>query len=319
MTRQPDATAASIAVAEGVLRTPDDRFRDLPDYPFKPNYVGIEDEAFGKLRMHYLDEGPRDGPVVLCFHGEPSWSYLYRKMIPLLVAGGARVIAPDLIGFGRSDKPSSKSDYSYERMVGWMVQFVDALDISDASLFCQDWGGLLGLRVLAARPERFARVTISNTALPEGRPETIPSEFRGWRMFSIISPVFPIHKIVQKASETELTPAEQAAYLAPFPTRKHKASARVLPRLVPIKPDMPSAAENRAAWAELAKFDKPFLTLFGDQDPITSGWEQDFIDRIPGAKGEPHAIIKGAGHFSQEDAPEELAAAVLDQIARHPA
>ena len=296
------------------LRTPDDRFVDLPNYPFTPNYVDIDDQDGGTLRVHYLDEGPADGPVVLAMHGEPSWSYLYRKMIPALVAGGARVIAPDLVGFGKSDKPTEKSDYTYARHVAWMQEaIIDHLDINDITFFGQDWGGLVGLRLVAENPDRFARVVIGNTGLPTG--EHRPSEaFLAWQKFSQESPVFPIGKLLQGATNTELSEGEVAAYDAPFPDDSFTAGARIFPSLVPTSPDDPAAGANRAAWKVFQQWDKPFVCCFSDGDPVTAGGDGAFIESVPGARSQPHSTIANAHHFFQEDAAPELAQIVLDAI-----
>ncbi|MEM7765151.1 MAG: haloalkane dehalogenase [Pseudomonadota bacterium] len=289
-----------------VYRTPDSAFGDLPGYEFAPNYIEVADGHLGQLRMHYLDEGPDTATeTLLLLHGEPSWSYLYRKMIPLLSAAGYRVIAPDLIGFGRSDKPARIADYSYAQHVDWMRQFVAQLGLDGITLFCQDWGGLIGLRVVAAEPERFRRVCVANTGLPEGT-EPVPKAFRHWQRFARWSPLFPIGKILQKATTSTLSPEEQSAYDAPFPNRRYKAGARAFPLLVPTTPDMPGAAENREAWQQLARFSGPVLTLFSDRDPITRGVDKLFQSRLPSAAGQPHAIMRGGGHFLQEDVADQL-------------
>jgi haloalkane dehalogenase len=294
-----------------VLRTPDDRFANLPGYDFAPNYATVEDVGLGPLRLHYVDEGPRAGPPVLLMHGEPTWSYLYRRMIPPLAAAGARVLAPDLIGFGRSDKPSERGDYSYARHVDWMSRWLIGLDLRDVTLFCQDWGGLIGLRLVAAFPDRFARVAASNTFLPTG--EATPSEaFLRWREFSQKVPEFDCGWIVAGATARDVADDVKAAYNAPYPDERYKAGARAFPLLVPASPDDPAAAPNKAAWAVLERFDKPFLTLFGDSDPVTRGGDRAFQARIPGTKGQPHRTIERAGHFSQEDAGEELAAHLIE-------
>jgi haloalkane dehalogenase len=293
-----------------ILRTPDDRFAALPGYAFAPHYVQI-----GELRMHYVDEGPRDGAIVLCLHGEPSWSYLYRKMIPPLVSAGLRVIAPDLIGFGRSDKPASRDDYTFQRHVDWMVAFLDALELRDLTLFCQDWGGLIGLRLVAEHPDRFARVVASNTFLPTGDQK--PSQaFIAWRTFSQSVPEFPVGKIVSTGCARSVDPEVIAAYDAPFPDERYKAGARQFPLLVPASPDDPAAAPNRAAWERLRTFPRPFLTAFGDSDPITRGADARLQAAIPGAAGQPHTTIARAGHFIQEDAGEELAEVITAFVAR---
>jgi len=295
-----------------VLRTPDERFAGLADYPFSPHYLTVTDADGTELRIHYLDEGPRDAAPILLMHGEPSWSYLYRKFVPILVARGHRVIAPDLIGFGKSDKPAERSDYTYERHVAWMSDWLTALGLTDINLFCQDWGGLIGLRLVAAFPGRFARLIVSNTGLPVG---TGSSEgFDAWLAFSQNVPQFPVGFIVNGGTTRDLTAAEIAAYDAPFPDETYKEGARQFPALVPITPGHASVAENRAAWAVLERFDRPVLTAFGDKDAITKGGERAFIDRIPGARGQPHRIIAGGGHFIQEDAPEELCGLIDDLI-----
>ncbi len=298
------------------LRTPEERFTEMVDYPFAPNYVDIDDQDGGSLRVHYLDEGPVDGPVVLAMHGEPSWSYLYRKMIPLLVAGGARVIAPDLVGFGKSDKPTEKSDYTYARHVAWMQEaIIDHLDIQGATFFGQDWGGLVGLRLVADNPDRFARVVIGNTGLPTG--EHAPSDaFMAWQEFSQTTEVFDIGFLLNSATITELSEAEIAAYNAPFPDDTFKAGARIFPALVPTSPDDPAAAANKAAWEVLKEWDKPLICCFSDSDPVTAGGDAPFLKLVPGAQGQPHSTVENAHHFFQEDAAPELAQIVLDAIAR---
>ena len=297
-----------------VLRTPDERFAAIPDYPFAPHYLTVTDADGTDLRLHYVDEGPRDAAPILLMHGEPSWSFLYRKFVGPLVAAGHRVIAPDLIGFGKSDKPADREDYTYERHVAWMSDWLTRLDLTDITLFCQDWGGLIGLRLVAAFPTRFARVIAGNTGLPIG---TGWSEgFENWRAFSQRVEVFPTGFILNGGSVRELSAEEQAAYDAPYPDESYKGGARQFPTLVPVKPDMASVAENKAAWGVLSTFDKPFLTCFSDKDAVTAGGEKVFIDRVPGTKGQPHTIIKDAGHFLQEDKPEELVALILDFIDR---
>lgn len=291
-----------------VLRTPDERFANLADYPFAPHYLTVTDQDGTELRIHYIDEGPRDAAPILLLHGEPSWSYLYRKFVPLLVARGHRVIAPDLVGFGKSDKPAGRTDYTYERHVAWMSAWLAALDLIDITLFCQDWGGLIGLRLVAAFPDRFARLVIANTGLPVGTGSS--DGFNAWLAFSQNVPLFPVGAIVNGGTTRELGADEIAAYDAPFPDDSYKEGARQFPMLVPITPDHASVAENRAAWAVLETFDKPVLTAFGENDAITRGGERAFIDRIPGARGQPHRIIKDAGHFLQEDKPEELCALI---------
>ncbi len=287
-----------------VLRTPDDRFAGLPDFAFQPHYVEVPGGDGTDLRIGYIDEGPRDAAPVLLLHGEPSWSFLYRKIIPLL-SDRHRVLAPDLIGFGRSDKPTEKEDYSYEKHVAWMSAWLTALDLKDITLFCQDWGGLIGLRLVAAFPERFARVVVANTGLPTGSGLT--EGFANWLAVSQSMPVFPVGMFVNGGSQRQLTPEEIAAYDAPYPDESYKTAARIFPTFVPVTPEHASVAENLAAWKVLEAFDKPFLTAFSDKDPITGGGEKPFQARVPGAKGRKHLTIEGGGHFLQEDKPEEIA------------
>lgn len=298
------------------VRTPDDRFVDLPGYPFEPNYVEIDDLDGGTLRVHYLDEGPADGPVTLLMHGEPSWSYLYRTMIPPLVDAGRRVIAPDLVGFGRSDKPTEQSDYTYARHVAWMRSALfDALGLTGITYFGQDWGGLIGIRLVADAPERFDRVITGNTMLPTG--DQAPSEaFLNWQHFSQTTEVFPVGMILNGATTTDLGPEVIAAYDAPFPDDTYLAGARIFPALVPTSPDDPEAGPNRAAWEVLERFEKPWLTTFSDQDPVTAGGDRVFQARVPGTNGQPHVTIEGGGHFLQEDRGPEIAAVMLDFIDR---
>jgi len=293
-----------------ILRTPDERFASLPGYPFAPRYAQVDG-----LRLHYLDEGPRNGPVALLLHGEPSWSYLYRKLVPTLVAAGLRAVAPDLIGFGRSDKPARREDYTYQRHVDWLSGFVEAVSLRDITLVCQDWGGLLGLRLVAEHTGWFARVVAANTFLPTGDAPPGPA-FLAWRKYSQETPHFHAGGIVRGGCATPLSPEVIAAYDAPFPDERYLAGARQFPVLVPISPDDPAAAANRAAWAELERFEKPFLTAFSDLDPITRGMEGALKERIPGARGQPHTTIRGGGHFLQEDRGEELARVVVDFVQR---
>lgn len=293
------------------LRTPDEQFANLPDYDFIANYVDVDG-----LRIHYVDEGPADGKVVLLLHGEPSWSYLYRHMIPPLRDAGLRAIAPDLIGFGKSDKPASQEAYSYAGHVAWMLDFLEQLELTDITLFCQDWGSLIGLRLVAEHTERFARVVLGNGGLPTG-DEQFPRAFRIWRAFARFSPWFPIGRILQAGTVKTLSSAEVAAYDAPFPSARYKAGARAFPRLVPTEPDDPASSANRHAWASLAEFEKPFLTTFSDRDPITRGGDKPFTERVPGASGRPHTRIRRAGHFLQEDQPAELAAILIRFVAEN--
>lgn len=288
------------------LRTPDDRFENLPGYDFVPNYCEVGDG----LRLHYVDEGPNSARTIILMHGEPSWSFLYRFMIRQLTEAGYRVLAPDLIGFGKSDKPTELTDYTYNGHVAWMQDWLDQMDVSDAVLFCQDWGGLIGLRLVADNPDRFAAVMAGNTGLPVGKGT--PSEaFLKWQEFSQTIPVFPTGHILQGATVRDLTSNEVAAYDAPYPDEAYKAGARIFPALVPTDPSMAGVAENMEAWKVLKAWDKPFLTGFSDQDPVTNGGEKVFQKLVPGAKGQPHAILKGGGHFLQEDVHAELSAMVI--------
>lgn len=296
-----------------VLRTPDDRFNALPDFPYAPHYTEISDASGATLRIAAIDEGPRGAAPVLLMHGEPTWSFLYRKMIAALVAKGHRAVAPDLVGFGRSDKPAARNDYTYERHVKWMSDWLVANDLKDITLFCQDWGGLIGLRLVAAFPDRFARVVAANTFLPSGSGAN--PAFEAWLNFSQNTPVFPTGQIINGGTVRELSDAEKAAYEAPYPDESYKAGARQFPALVPIKPDMPSVKENIEAWKVLERFEKPFLTAFSDQDPITRGADARLQSRIPGAKGQAHATIQNGGHFLQEDQP-EACADVIDRFIR---
>jgi len=335
------------------LRTPDDRFQNLVGYPFTPHYTQVPDPDGGSLRMHYLDEGPRHGELILCLHGQPTWSYLYRMMIPRFVAQGYRVIAPDFIGFGRSDKPVQRSDYTYARHVAWLKALLTNLNLTGITLVCQDWGGLIGLRVVAEVPERFARIVTANTGLPDakgiegdqvhnvsaamrahyaGLPVHRSSPEMGlamagdksgmgflhWVKFCAETPVLRVSDVVKFSSGGNLGDAEVAAYDAPFPDDGYMAGARQFPSLVPIMPDNPAIAANRAAWRVLESWQKPFLTAFSDSDPVTAGAHVRFQQSIPGAKNQNHVTIKGAGHFLQEQAPQPLAGAVLKFMADNP-
>jgi haloalkane dehalogenase len=291
-----------------LLRTPDERFRELPDFPFAPRYVAVDG-----VRIHYLDEGPPEAEPVLLLHGEPSWSYLYRKMIPPLAAAGHRVIAPDLVGFGRSDKPSLRADYTYQRHVDWIAGVIHRLELDAITLVCQDWGGLIGLRLAAELETRFARVVAANTFLPTG-DQPMPKAFFAWQQYSQETPELPVGSIVARGCTTPLSPGVVCAYDAPFPDERYKEGARQFPLLVPSRPDDPASAPNRAAWQILTRWQKPFLTAFSDQDPITRGADQLLQQAIPGARNFAHTTIRGAGHFLQEDRGEELAEVVDDFI-----
>jgi haloalkane dehalogenase len=284
-----------------VLRTPEQRFTGLHDFPYTPHYLDLDG-----LRLAYIDEGPRNAAPILLMHGEPTWSYLYRKMIPPLVAAGHRVIAPDLIGFGRSDKPGRTADYSYGNHVRWMTAWMEALDLRGMTLFCQDWGSLIGLRMLTHSPERFDRAALGNGGLPTGL-EDIPTALKIWRMFAKWSPWFPIGRIVKAGCATPLSSAEVAAYDAPFPSGKYERAARLFPSFIPTTPDNPESANNIAAWKVLQQWNKPFLLLFSSRDPITRGGDAIFLRQVPGTAGQPHTTVRGAGHFLQEDKGEEVA------------
>ncbi len=291
------------------LRTPDSQFERLLDYPFTPHYADV-----GGLRMHYLDEGPADAPPILMLHGEPSWSYLYRHMIPICAAAGHRVIAPDLIGFGKSDKPTDINAYSYQNHMYWLLSLLDQLQLNNITLVCQDWGSLLGLRLAAENPDRFRAIVVGNGMLPTG-DQKVPAAFQLWKNFAIYSPIFPVSRIINSATFRKLGPDERRAYDAPFPNRQYKAGARAFPKLVPVTPDDPATEANRSAWRILETWEKPFLTTFSNGDPITRGGDKYMQERIPGAAGQPHQTLVG-GHFLQEDSPVVFARAINDLLAR---
>lgn len=300
-----------------VLRTPEACFKALPDFPFTPHYLNIEHAQYGNVRMAYIDEGPKDAPVVLMLHGEPSWSFAYRKVISAIVAAGYRAVAPDHIGFGRSDKLPERKDYSYQQFVDWMQSFVSQLALKNICLLCQDWGGPIGLRTLALMPERFAAVVAANTLLPncEAPPQGVadwPGEVvANWAAMAANIDDLPIADIVAGVSTSALTADILAAYNAPFPDASYKAAALEFPCLIPIVDSMPGIAENRSTWKILQQWHKPFVTAFSDSDPSTKAWELVFQSRVPGAKNNLHREIKNAGHFVQEDQGRDLAAVVL--------
>jgi haloalkane dehalogenase len=300
------------------LRTPDERFDGLPGFPFEPHHAEVSDDDGGRLRVHFLDEGPSDGEVVLCMHGEPSWSYLYRHMVPVLTGAGLRVVAPDLVGFGRSDKPAARREYTYARHVEWVrAALFDELGLDAVTLVAQDWGGLIGLRLVGEHPERFARVVAANTFLPTGDRD--PGEaFLAWRRFSQDVGTFPVGRIVNGGCTTDLADDVVAAYDAPFPDESFKEGCRQFPVLVPTKPDDPASEANRAAWESLRRFDRPFLCAFSDQDPITGGADRVLRQDVPGCAGQDHTTIEGGGHFLQEDRGPELARVVIDFVQRNP-
>ena len=295
-----------------VLRTPDERFNNLPDFPFSPNYVEVEDADLGALRIHYVDEGPDDAPVVFCLHGEPTWSFLYRKMIPHFVAAGFRVIAPDLVGFGRSDKPAKREDYTYARHVRWMRQLIEALDLRNMTLVGQDWGGLIGLRLATELDERFSAITVSNTGLPTG-DQAMGEAFEKWKRWSQEDETFDIGFIVNLFGRGDLADEVVEAYRAPFPSDEHKAGARQFPSLVPARPDDPASEANRKAWLALTQWQKPMLVCFSDADPVTAGADAPFLKLVPGTRGQPHTTLSGR-HFIQEEDGERWARVIIDWL-----
>lgn len=326
-------------------RTPDEQFADLPDYPFSPNYLQVDDTEGGKLRIHYLDEGPRDGDIVLLMHGQPVWSYLYRHMIPPLVEKGFRVIVPDLVGFGRSDKPTRIEDYTFARHVAWMSDWLTQLDLRNITVFFQDWGSLIGLRLVAAFPERFSRVVLANGGLPAGiippflgrvlqwvypfikvvdanelgarfRAKSVVPGFLYWRKYCAKNPKFAIGDVMRVTARDALSEAQIEAYETPFPDQSYMAGARKFPSLVPIFANEPEVIENKAAWQVLKQFDKPFMCAFSDNDPVTAGGDKRFLDVVPGCRGVKHRTVTGAGHFLQEEQPEQCVQAILDITGR---
>lgn len=293
-----------------VLRTSDAAFRALADFPFAPHYVDVTIADAPSLRMHYIDEGPRDAPAVLMLHGEPTWSYLYRHVIAACSAAGVRAIAPDLVGFGRSDKPAGRSDYTYQRHVDWIADAMQRLELTRPILLCHDWGGLIGLRLVAEHPERFSGVLAMNTSLPTGdRPA--PAAMLEWQRFAEYSAEFAPGRLIERTCVRPLRVGALTAYDAPFPDDTYKAGARRFPGLVPTTPDDPASAANRRAWTSLATFTKPFLTVFGEQDPYTAGVQRAFQRKIAGAAGQPHVTLPHAGHFVCEDAADEVARLVI--------
>ncbi len=290
------------------IRTPEDRFKNLSNYPFSANYLEVDG-----IRMHYVDEGPKDGRVILMMHGEPSWSYLYRHMIPVCVAAGHRVIAPDLIGFGKSDKLTDINDYSYKSHMDWMQSFIDQLELTNITLVCQDWGSLIGLRLAAENEPRFNAIVLGNGMLPTGDEGRIPKAFKIWQNFAIYSPWFPIARIVESGTFKGFSKEERRAYNAPFPSSKYKAGARAFPRLVPTTPNDPANSANKEAWKIFEKWQKPFLTLFSNGDPIMRGMDKIFLKRVPGCKEMPHKTLIG-GHFLQEDSGAVFAQAVNNLV-----
>ncbi|WP_298899643.1 haloalkane dehalogenase [uncultured Psychroserpens sp.] len=288
-----------------IIRTPENRFENLEDYDFQSNYIDVEEG----LRLHYLDEGNENKPTVLLLHGEPSWSYLYRKMIPIL-SNRFRVIAPDLIGFGKSDKLVNQQDYSYQKHIDWISTFVEKLDLKNMLLFCQDWGGLTGLRIITKMNNRFDMVVASNTTLPTGKIP-MPESFLQWRAYSQHSSGFNIGKVIDMGTVQPLSERVYEGYNAPFPSEEYKAGARIFPTLVPIEQDDPESIKNLKAWEKLKSWNKPFLTIFGDEDNIMLGAEKAFQKVVPGAKGQNHKILN-AGHFIQEEKGEQLAELIIE-------
>lgn len=295
-----------------LLRTPDACFDELADFPYPPHRAMVRAPDGASAEMAWVQDGPLDGPVVLLLHGEPTWSYLYRSMIGPLAAAGCRVVAPDLIGFGRSDKPTKVDDHSYARHVGWLHSLlVDVLDLREVTLFGQDWGGLLGLRLVAEHPDRFARVVVANTGLPTG-DEPMPPVWWAFRRAVQTAAVLDVGRLVASGCVRGLSQSARAAYDAPFPEQHFMAGPRAMPLILPTAPDDPASAANRAAWAGLRRFDKPFLVAFSDSDPITAQMAPVLAREIPGAAGLTHPVIEHAGHFLQEDAGADLARVVVE-------
>jgi haloalkane dehalogenase len=295
-----------------ILKTPIERFVELEGYPFEANYIGLHDG----LQMHYIDEGDSTDDIILMLHGEPSWSYLYRKMIPVCVNAGFRVLAPDLIGFGKSDKPGAMSDYSYQNHLNWLQQFIEQVVDGPMNVFMQDWGGLLGLRLLPVFEEKINRLILANTFLPNGK---VPANaaFIKWKNFAKSTAELQVGKILDMATTTVLSDEVKKAYDAPFPDESYKAGARIFPELVPLEFDDEECVANREIWNYLANFSKPCLTLFSDGDPIMKGAELVFQSVVPGCQNMPHEIIKDAGHFLQEDKGEEIAEKMISFIKNH--
>ena len=330
------------------VRTPDERFENLQGFPFAPNYTEVDDSEGGKLRMHYLDEGPSDGQIVLCMHGQPSWSYLYRNMIPILTKAGYRCIAPDLVGFGRSDKPTSIDDYTFARHVEWVRQLISNLGLTDITLIGQDWGGLIGLRVAAENEDLFARIVVANTGLPTGAP--VPKEmeealykkfdetpglppqemmmkmatstdgfgFFYWIKYCAEYPDFKVTDIIQPGDGKPFPAEVQAGYGAPFPDNSYMSGARKFPTLVPILPNNEAIPANKAAWEVFEKWQKPVITAFSNNDLVTAGGDKPFQERVPGAKGQKHVTIDGGGHFLQDARAAQLCEVVIGFIQDNP-
>lgn len=293
-----------------ILRTPNSRFAGLVGYSFEPHYIDVRAGDTQPLRMHYVDEGPRDGSPIVLLHGEPTWSYLYRTIIPPLVEAGYRVLAPDLIGFGRSDKPARQEDYTYLRHVEWVTSWLESVDLTGVMAVVQDWGSLIGLRVAAEQSERFQNLVIANGFLPTADRPVNPA-FRVWRTFAKYTPWFSAGWLVAAGTTTKISAQVRAGYDAPFPDRHYQAGARAFPQLVPTSPDDPAVPANRVAWEILGRWEKPTLCIFGDRDPILGKADRALIRHIPGAAGQPHSRLR-ASHFIQEDAGPELARRIVD-------
>lgn len=300
-----------------ILRTPDERFAGLDGYAFAPHYTTVRDADGTQLRIHHVDEGPQDGAPILLMHGNPTWSYIHRRMIGPLAAAGHRVIAVDLVGNGRSDKPARKADYTLARHYDWMGQWLTGMDLSRVTLYGQDWGGTIGLALVARHPERFDRVIASNTGVPEGRGES--AFMKRWVSMMRDATRFPLDQMLPPGMSHRITPGELAAYRAPFPSDAYMAGIIAFPLLIAVQPDNPGVPLNRAVWQALERFDKPFLTLFGALDPVARGVEREFQRRVPGARGQPHHVFAQANHFIQEDVPQELVEHLLRFIAATPA
>ncbi|MGY4647743.1 haloalkane dehalogenase [Mycobacterium sp. URHB0021] len=292
------------------LRTPDDCFADVPEFPYLPRYCQVDDDEGGRLRVAWVEAGPSDADPVLMMHGEPSWSFLYRRMIPVLAAAGHRVICPDLVGFGRSDKPTRIEDHTYARHVEWMRALAfDALDLQRVTLVGQDWGGLIGLRLAAENSDRFARIVVANTGLPTG-DHPMPEIWWRFREAVQAQPDLQVGWFVAAGCRRPVTDAVRAAYDAPFPDETYKIGPRAMPGLIPTSPDDPAWEANRAAWKALCESMTPMLVAFSDSDPITGAMAPIFAGQMRGAQGVDHPTVKNAGHFLQEDAGEELAEAI---------
>jgi len=298
-----------------ILRTPDECFADLEGYAFEPHYVEVGATGSGgpPLRIHHVDEGPRDAAPILLLHGNPTWSYLHRNFVGPLAAAGHRVIALDLVGCGRSDKPSERGDYTLARHVDWLSQWLEAIDLRDITLYCQDWGGNLGLALVADFPERFARVAASNTGVALGEGE---SDFmKMWIGMMREAKEFPFDTMLTTGMTHAITPGELAAYKAPFPDPSYQAGICQFPMLIAVQPDNPGVPQNLRIWQALGRFEKPFLTLWGALDPVTPGVDRRLQKHIPGAAGQPHQVFADASHFIQEDVPEQLLEHLLRFIA----